>query len=385
VLVTISDKKLVDTYSGNTVTRFKADVVSATDYYPGGMLMPGRTYSSGAYRYGFNGQEKSTEVNDNSYTAEFWQYDARIGRRWNLDPRPSVDISPYAAFNNNPIFYSDPLGDTVVHEAGGTHNIDIDEKANSLEFYGSSNYKINGTNTDVPVQSGQLRSFTNGLGTFTAKWTTDANGAAVFAGYKNEKGRTIEQVVKFVNSWKFRAAASLISWGNSEMEAYNKDPLAYNIKLSTTMLAASVTEAIQPSPFLGFNPSTVTQESMSALGTLRFTTSGENLAFGLGQNLDMFSLAGGFKNYKQFTSGGFKEVEILSAIKNPNNNLHFNLQDFTRWKYLKYSNNPVAPSPALRNITNWELHTIYNTPGALERTKFYNLINNSYQAVPKPF
>ena len=41
------------------------------------------------YRFGFNGQEKDDEIfgsTGTSYTAEFWQYDARIGRRWNVDP-----------------------------------------------------------------------------------------------------------------------------------------------------------------------------------------------------------------------------------------------------------------------------------------------------------
>jgi RHS repeat-associated protein len=67
------------------------------------------------YRYGFNGQEMSNEIKGgegNSYTAEFWEYDPRIGRRWNLDPRPTVGISEYSAFANNPIWFADPLGDT---------------------------------------------------------------------------------------------------------------------------------------------------------------------------------------------------------------------------------------------------------------------------------
>jgi len=49
----------------------------------------------------------------NSYTAEFWEYDPRIGRRWNLDPRPVTGLSEYSAFNGNPIMFSDPLGDSV--------------------------------------------------------------------------------------------------------------------------------------------------------------------------------------------------------------------------------------------------------------------------------
>jgi len=41
-------------------------------------------YSIDDYRYGFNGMEKDDEVNNSegtSYTAEFWKYDSRIGRR----------------------------------------------------------------------------------------------------------------------------------------------------------------------------------------------------------------------------------------------------------------------------------------------------------------
>ncbi|WP_158559207.1 RHS repeat-associated core domain-containing protein [Deminuibacter soli] len=61
-------------------------------------------------RYGFNGQGKSDEIAANTTTAEFWQYDARLGRRWNTDPVPKSMISPYAALGNNPITYVDPLG-----------------------------------------------------------------------------------------------------------------------------------------------------------------------------------------------------------------------------------------------------------------------------------
>ena len=38
------------------------------------------------YRYGFNTQEKDDDVFIGAYTAEYWEYDSRLGRRWNLDP-----------------------------------------------------------------------------------------------------------------------------------------------------------------------------------------------------------------------------------------------------------------------------------------------------------
>ena len=37
-------------------------LVSAQDYYPFGMIQPGRTVSSTNYRYGFNGKENHNEV-----------------------------------------------------------------------------------------------------------------------------------------------------------------------------------------------------------------------------------------------------------------------------------------------------------------------------------
>ncbi|WEK34279.1 MAG: hypothetical protein P0Y53_17470 [Candidatus Pseudobacter hemicellulosilyticus] len=71
-----------------------------------------------AYLYGFNGQEMSNEIKGfgNSYTAEFWEYDPRIGRRWNIDPVIKVYESPFSAFSGNPIWLIDPNGkDTVLY------------------------------------------------------------------------------------------------------------------------------------------------------------------------------------------------------------------------------------------------------------------------------
>ena len=60
---------------------------------------------------GFNGQEKDNEVGEGIYTAEFWEYDSRIGRRWNLDPVVKPWQSSYSCFSNSPISRIDPLGD----------------------------------------------------------------------------------------------------------------------------------------------------------------------------------------------------------------------------------------------------------------------------------
>jgi RHS repeat-associated protein len=62
------------------------------------------------YRFAFNGQEKDDEVFIGAYTAEYWEYDSRLGRRWNIDPITYPWQSSYAVFNNNPILFVDPTG-----------------------------------------------------------------------------------------------------------------------------------------------------------------------------------------------------------------------------------------------------------------------------------
>jgi RHS repeat-associated protein len=114
VLTVINDIKVP--YDNNGDVAYYATIVSTADYSPFGVQLDGRTESAETYRYGFNGQEKDDEVYGagNSTTAEFWQYDSRLGRRWNRDPVFKEFESPYAAFANNPIWFRDPNGaDTV--------------------------------------------------------------------------------------------------------------------------------------------------------------------------------------------------------------------------------------------------------------------------------
>lgn len=49
-------------------------------------------------------------IGDNLYTALSWEYDARLGRRWNVDPVVKPWESSYASFSNNPLMYVDPSG-----------------------------------------------------------------------------------------------------------------------------------------------------------------------------------------------------------------------------------------------------------------------------------
>jgi RHS repeat-associated protein len=84
------------------------------NYNPFGMVMPNaNNLGAGTYRYGMNGMEQDKEVKGggNSYTSHFRQYDPRLGRWMSDEPKPVAYESGYAAFRNNPIYFTDPLGD----------------------------------------------------------------------------------------------------------------------------------------------------------------------------------------------------------------------------------------------------------------------------------
>lgn len=78
-----------------------------------------------SYRYGFNGMEGDSEFKGqgNSYTTEFRQYDARLGRWLSLDPLMAKYPwqSPYCAMDNNPICLADSKGDDGIVKIKGNN------------------------------------------------------------------------------------------------------------------------------------------------------------------------------------------------------------------------------------------------------------------------
>jgi len=111
--------------------------------YPFGSSMVSFSNTEFHYSFGMNTQEKDDEIygEGNSYSAEYWQYDARLGRRWNNDPRPNPSISLYACFGNNPIWFTDVNGDTtwVFDEKGNSLDVINDDLPNQTHFIKAAN------------------------------------------------------------------------------------------------------------------------------------------------------------------------------------------------------------------------------------------------------
>ena len=119
VLATISDKTIFN------YGYYSSIVYSAQLYYPFGWEIPTLSYTAKSYRYGFNGVEKAREIGEGVNTTFYREQDTRAGRWWSFDPRPNAAVSPYAMMENNPIAFSDVLGDTLKIKPNSRDNATI--------------------------------------------------------------------------------------------------------------------------------------------------------------------------------------------------------------------------------------------------------------------
>jgi RHS repeat-associated protein len=116
VLLTISDKKIAHNAGNGLIDYYSADIVTANDYYSGGMEMKGRNYQAGviSYRYSINGKEHDDEVKGSGNSIDFGDrmYDSRIVTWTSLDKLQDKHPgeSPYLFVGGNPIVFIDPDG-----------------------------------------------------------------------------------------------------------------------------------------------------------------------------------------------------------------------------------------------------------------------------------
>jgi len=112
VMSVISDKVVpIDTSNDGLWDYFNPSLVSATDYYPFGMGMPGRGIYINNYRFMFNGIEMSRMTTDNSvfFSFKFREYNPCLSRFWSIDPLFKLFSwnSSYAFSENSPVKFID--------------------------------------------------------------------------------------------------------------------------------------------------------------------------------------------------------------------------------------------------------------------------------------
>jgi RHS repeat-associated protein len=147
-------------------------VTAAYDYFPFGMIMPGRKVDNG-YRYGYNGKEKESEL-EGDFDFGSRIYDSRIARWLSLDKKHKdyPDQSPYHFTGNNPIMLIEYMGDD--------YGIAIDHASQTITIQANiyvADYYRTGPSYDPQYSLNNAQAAANYLNSQTAVFqVVDANG-----------------------------------------------------------------------------------------------------------------------------------------------------------------------------------------------------------------
>src|SRR5690606_13190518 len=112
--------RLSYTYTDPTLGGGNLRILEENHYYPFGLRHQGyneianSNRSEAAEKYKYGGKEWNDELGLDLYDFHARNYDPAIGRWLNVDPVTHFEQSPYVAFDNNPVFWTDPDGaDTI--------------------------------------------------------------------------------------------------------------------------------------------------------------------------------------------------------------------------------------------------------------------------------
>lgn len=92
------------------------EIVEENNYYPFGLKIRGYNGNvsslgnSTAKKWKYNGVELEESFGLNLYEMDFRNYDAALARFNGIDPVTHYNYSPFQAFDNNPVYWADPVG-----------------------------------------------------------------------------------------------------------------------------------------------------------------------------------------------------------------------------------------------------------------------------------
>jgi len=125
-----------------------AEIKEENNYYPFGLKHRGYNNNQIGrdHKFEYNGKEFEESLGYNMLEMNFRHHDPELGRWIVIDPVTHHSMSPYNAFDNNPIFWADPSGaDSFVYYNGRSHLITNDMVTN-VYTAGESNEESGGNN-----------------------------------------------------------------------------------------------------------------------------------------------------------------------------------------------------------------------------------------------
>jgi RHS repeat-associated protein len=129
------------------------------------MMMPGRKFSLGDYRYGFNGKENDNEVKGEGNQQDYGMriYDPKLGRFLSLDPltQKYPELTPYQFASNTPIQATDLDGGEAKY-VYGSFNINSHPKLEKTEWYvinGQTNWETFSAASNYNTKTGNTSAY----------------------------------------------------------------------------------------------------------------------------------------------------------------------------------------------------------------------------------
>lgn len=194
---------------------FNPDVVSYSDYYPFGSLIPNRHGSSTAYRYGFNGKENDNELKGEGNSLDFGDrmYDPRIGRWFKLDGKQEKypSLSPYHFGFNNPIVTIDPDGKENIVVVGQQSD---EDPANKLMFVHQAIRELQQYKSSEGSESRTLVIFTEG---YTKRQLSRIEREVRKLGANIIKVKSANELTNYINSKTTKGANLTVDRTNDKV------------------------------------------------------------------------------------------------------------------------------------------------------------------------
>ncbi len=281
VLSTISDRTYISatSTSGNIISK-DPDVHTYQDYYPFGMLMPGRhdEINGNPYTYGYNRHERDDEVKGAGKHLNWGGYgmDPRLGRRWNIDPQwqKLPGQSPYSVNNNNPIQYTDPngeiglIGAAIGAVVGGI--VELGSQVVSNVVQGKPAFeKIDWADVAISVGEGTLAGATGGLSLLAHGGFESAKAAIDF---KDGKFHTIGGIIgkeKNISQAGIDLGAGLIGMGVGKLlpvgDAVANQVAKSGIKNNAQILVSDLATGLLTNSLIGGTASGLFNKGADAL------------------------------------------------------------------------------------------------------------------------